>query len=126
MHALKKNVINNRSGVYTFGEILLGVEDKAVVAYFANPKNIATTRAIEAVTYGAKKLVPNPLENESRGGAEEQDIQENYQASFTDPDDSVKKTTIDVEDMDAVEPVELSPQQKAAITRANNLGTNKR
>jgi hypothetical protein len=35
-------------------EILLGVEDRAVIAFFANPKNHITTKAIEAVTYGAK------------------------------------------------------------------------
>jgi hypothetical protein len=46
-------------------EILLGVEDRAVIAFFANPKNHITTKAIEAVTYGAKKLVQNPLENEA-------------------------------------------------------------
>jgi hypothetical protein len=31
-------------------EILLGVEDRAVIAFFANPKNHITTKAIEAVT----------------------------------------------------------------------------
>jgi hypothetical protein len=61
MHAMKKNVITNRNGVFTL-EILLGVEDRAVIAFFANPKNHITTKAIEAVTYGAKKLVQNPLE----------------------------------------------------------------
>jgi hypothetical protein len=52
MHAMKKNVITNRNGV--FGEILLGVEDRAVIAFFANPKNHITTKAIEAVTYELK------------------------------------------------------------------------
>jgi hypothetical protein len=52
MHAMKKNVITNRNGVFTL-EILLGVEDRAVIAFFANPKN-HITKAIEAVTYGAK------------------------------------------------------------------------
>jgi hypothetical protein len=63
MHAMKKNVITNRNGVFTL-EILLGVEDRAVIAFFANPKNHITTKAIEAVTYGLK-LVQNPLENEA-------------------------------------------------------------
>jgi hypothetical protein len=53
MHAMKKNVITNRNGVFTL-EILLGVEDRAVIAFFANPKNHITTKAIEAVTYGLK------------------------------------------------------------------------
>jgi hypothetical protein len=52
MHAMKKNVITNRS-VFTFGEILLGVEDRAV-AFFANLRTTSPTKAIEAVTYGAK------------------------------------------------------------------------
>jgi ABC-type methionine transport system ATPase subunit len=51
MHAMKKNVITNR--VCLLLEILL-VEDRAVIAFFANPKNHITTKAIEAVTYGAK------------------------------------------------------------------------
>jgi hypothetical protein len=62
MHAMKKNVITNRNGVFTFGDTVR-VEDRAVIAFFANPKNHITTKAIE-VTYGAKKLVQNPLENE--------------------------------------------------------------
>jgi hypothetical protein len=33
---------------------MLGVEDRAVIAFFANPKNHITTKAIEAVTYGLK------------------------------------------------------------------------
>jgi hypothetical protein len=33
MHALKKNVITNRSGVFvTLERVLLGVEDRAVIA----------------------------------------------------------------------------------------------
>jgi hypothetical protein len=36
VYALKKNVITNRNGVFTL-EILLGVEDRAVIAFF--PKN---------------------------------------------------------------------------------------
>jgi hypothetical protein len=52
MHAMKKNVITNRNGVFTL-EILLGVEDRAVIAFFA-PKNHITTKAIEAVTYRLK------------------------------------------------------------------------
>jgi hypothetical protein len=52
MHAMKKNVITNRNGVFTFGEILL--ELRIELAFFANPKNHITTKAIEAVTYGAK------------------------------------------------------------------------
>jgi hypothetical protein len=53
MHAMKKNVITNQRCVYFWRE-LLGVEDRAVIAFFANPKNHITTKAIEAVTYGAK------------------------------------------------------------------------
>lgn len=64
MHALQKKTINKRGGVFTFGEILLGVEKTAVIAFFANPKNASITRSIEAITYGAKK-VANPLEHES-------------------------------------------------------------
>jgi hypothetical protein len=53
MHAMKKNVITNRNGVFTLRDTV-GVEDRAVIAFFANPKNHITTKAIEAVTYGAK------------------------------------------------------------------------
>lgn len=135
MHALKKNVITNRSGVYTFGEILLGVEDRAVIAYFANPKNHITTKAIEAVTYGAKKLVVNPLEHEARGGEEEEE--------FMQEEETLKSTTLDVDavqnentspaiveapilgiltpTVEAAAAPALSPQQKAAATRAANL-----
>jgi hypothetical protein len=49
--------------VFTFGDTVR-VEDRAVIAFFANPKNHITTKAIEAVTYGLK-LVQNPLENEA-------------------------------------------------------------
>lgn len=135
MHALKKNVISNRSGVYTFGEILLGVEDRAVIAYFANPKNIATTKAIEAVTYGAKKLVANPLEYEARGGEEEDLLVPGEEETYM-MEDSLKSTTLDVdtvqsEDTSVAPPAPVlgiltptleaqSPQQKAAATRAAN------
>lgn len=64
MHALQKKTISRKNGVYTFGELLLGVEKTAVISFFANPKNASTTRAIEAVTYGSKRSA-NPLENES-------------------------------------------------------------
>lgn len=134
MHAVKKDVIVNRNGVYTFGEILLGVEDRAVIAYFANPKNHITTKAIEAVTYGAKKVVVNPLENEVRSEEEEEE-----QYSYVG-DDTLKTTTLDEDAVfypsgEAVEEVienkplgiitpvleNLTPQQKAAATRAANL-----
>lgn len=120
MHALKKNVIVKRGGVYTFGEILLGVEDKAVVAYFANPNNHVTTRAIEAVTYGTKKVEANPLENESVMGVDMSDdyddvadapAEEGYQ------DNSLVKNTLDESAADKP----LTPQQKATLTRLNNL-----
>jgi hypothetical protein len=44
MHAMKKNVITNRNGVFTF-EILLGVEDRAVIAFFANPKTTSSLQS---------------------------------------------------------------------------------
>jgi hypothetical protein len=128
MHALKKGVISNRSGVFTFGEILLGVEDKAVVSYFANPNNIATTRAIEAVTYGVKKLA-NPLENEARAAAEDEDFQL-VNIDEDNLDDSLKVTSLDGPTVHTENTSDLglsdssstlTPQQKAAITRAANL-----
>lgn len=69
MHAKGKDIILKRNGVFTFGEILLGVDERAVIAFFANPKNHITVRAIEAVTYGAKKKA-NPLENEAVSGTD--------------------------------------------------------
>jgi hypothetical protein len=142
MHALKKGVISNRSGVYTFGEILLGVEDRAVVSFFANPKNAATTRAIEAITYGTKKIQANPLEHEARNGSDSED---NGAGTDDDSDglydDTASKTTLDVDQTqteatsdagvegNTAAPAEtvappaaperpLSPQEKAAATRA--------
>lgn len=138
MHAIAKNVIADRAGVYVFGEILLGVEDKAVVAYFANPKNLATTKAIEALTYGAKKVVANPLEDEARGGEEDEDIREALQEAAQQGglDDTLKVTTLDdqathtenTSDAKAEDfqndnkPAEraLTPQEKAKITREAN------
>jgi hypothetical protein len=83
-------VITNRNGVFTL-EILLGVEDRAVIAFFANPKNHITTKAIEAVTYGAKKLVQNPLENEARSNEDE---------VTRTAEDTIKSTTLDVDTTD--------------------------
>jgi hypothetical protein len=66
MHAMKKNVITNRNGVFTL-RVLLGVEDRAVIAL----QILRTTSLQKAVTYGAKKLVQNPLENEARSNEDE-------------------------------------------------------
>ena len=120
MHALKKNVISKRNGVYTFGEILLGVEESAVVAYFANPKNHITTRAIESVTYGTKVRAKNPLENEVVQGPEyDMDLQ-----NVVDESDGLTKgSAMDEDFKNTSAPVEeprLTPQQKAAKTRAAN------
>jgi len=71
MHALKKGVINKRNGVYVFGEVLLGVDDRAVIAFFANVKNSQTTKAVEAVTYGKITLGTNPLAEEAVGDSED-------------------------------------------------------
>jgi hypothetical protein len=49
MHAMKKNVITNRNGVFTL-RVLLGVEDRAVIAL----QILRTTSLQKAVTYGAK------------------------------------------------------------------------
>jgi hypothetical protein len=89
MHAMKKNVITNRNGVFTLR--VLGVEDRAVIAFFANPKNHITTKAIEA-TYGAKKI-QNPLENEARSNEDEDS--DTYSG-----EDTIKSTTLDVDTTD--------------------------
>jgi hypothetical protein len=64
----------------------------AVIAFFANPKN-HITKAIEAVTYGAKKLVQNPLENEARSNEDEDS--DTYSG-----EDTIKSTTLDVDTTD--------------------------
>lgn len=125
MHALKKGVIANRGGVYTFGEILLGVDDRAVIAYFANPNNHITTKAIEAVTYGARKVVTeNPLANEAQSGSDEEFLLEN-QEEVPEVDPTLKSTTLDVDAVQTADTsdagVVLTPQQKAAATRLANL-----
>lgn len=67
MHALKKGVIMERGGTYTFGEMLIGVDKSAVISYFANPKNGTNVNAIESITYGTQAKKKNPLENEAVG-----------------------------------------------------------
>lgn len=120
MHAHQKNVIQKRGGVYVFGEILLGVEKKAVIAFFANTNNTGTTRTIEAMTYGIQNKKANPLEHEAAQGADDLDMEIIAEQEISPvADDGIKKTTLDVTD-------ELSPQQKAANTRRKNLADKKR
>ena len=64
MHALKKSIVVKKNGVFVFGEILLGVDTPSVISFFANSKNRATTKAVEAITYGNSKKA-NPLADES-------------------------------------------------------------
>lgn len=64
LHAKAKKIIIRKGGVLVFGELLLGLDDKSVVSFFSNPKNISTTRAVEELTYNRKKKVTNPLANE--------------------------------------------------------------
>lgn len=126
MHALEKNVISNRSGVFTFGEILLGVEDRAVIAFFANPKNNATTKAIEAVTYGAKKIVANPLEHEARGGSDSEEDEGQTPFDTTIKSSTLEEDTTQTEHTsDANEAAPLTPYQKGLATRAANIAANK-
>ena len=116
MHALKKDVIVQRNGVFTFGEILLGVEDKAVVAFFANPKNHITTKAIEAVTYGTRKIPTNPLENEAVQAVDLPEENESLQTNTLDNVEQVKAPVVESPIVEAP----LTPQEKAAITRKAN------
>ena len=104
MHALKRRVISKKNGVYIFGEILLGVDDRAVVAFFANPKNHITTKAIEAVTYGNIKKEKNPLEGESVQGA-----------------DNIIDEDAELDTIKASEETKLTPAEKAKATRKANL-----
>lgn len=71
LNAIERSVVKKRNGTYTFGGILLGIDNNAVIAFFANPKNSATTKAIEALTYGNAVKEQNPLENESVGDSVE-------------------------------------------------------
>jgi len=84
LHSIKKGIVTKKNGVYVFGEILIGVDKKSVVSFFANPKNAGTTRAIEAVTYG-KQQEANPLSMESVSDA----------ASDIDFDEAVVESTVD-------------------------------
>ena len=142
MHAIAKDVITNRSGMYTFGEVLLGVDDKAVISYFANPKNSATTRVIESLTYGTRPVAKNPLENEVRndedfevsaGFAENVNVNEDtsFKASTLEAGDSIApgfvsdvdkfvQDTIASQDTPGTAQPILTPQQRAALTRKNN------
>lgn len=131
MHAKEKSVITNKGGVYVFGEILLGVEDRAVINFFANPNNVATTRAIESMTYGSKKA-KNPLEDEVRSGEDEFDthlqadsiLSKNALDEEHVDSDSTALDTEDVADNTEEQKV-LSPQEKAAATRKANLEAKK-
>jgi hypothetical protein len=134
MHAKRDNVIVRRNGVFTFGEILLGVDEKAVITFFANPKNHITTRAIEAVTYGVKKKA-NPLENEAVLGADlpgdDLPVEEKEDSLVQGTNNAIeglktgttktKGSMIQGKFISADTPIEgLSPIQKAARTRAIN------
>lgn len=114
MHAEQKNVIQKRGGVYVFGEILLGVEKKAVIAFFANNNNIGTTRTIEAMTYGNQNKQVNPLEHEAAQGTDDIEAEEALgQNASPVAEDGIKASTLDTQE-------ELTPQQKAALTRKAN------
>jgi len=106
MHAMKKGSIKNKGGVFMFGEFLLGVDKKAVISYFANPKNAATVRSIEAITYGVAKLSANPLEDEAVG-----DEVEVPEPKFKN---EVKKEIIVNDDLLEDYVPESSPKEKAA------------
>lgn len=114
MHAEQKNVIEKRGGVYVFGEILLGVEKKAVIAFFANNNNVGTTKTIEAMTYGNQNKKSNPLEHEAAQGTDDVETEEALGGDISPVhDDGIKSTTLDQQE-------DLTPQQKAAITRKKN------
>lgn len=119
MHALKKNVIKKKNGVYLFGEVLLGVDKRAVVAFFANSKNAATTKAIEAMTYGTGTAKSdNPLENESVSSLDELDSEPVSSLDDFDSDgESLKSVAKDNEN--------LSTVKNVARTRAAKKQTKK-
>lgn len=121
MHAIKERVILRRNGVYTFGEILLGVDKKSVVTFFANPGNHVTTKAIEAVTYGVGKK-KNPLEDESVSATDDDSF---IEAEGSAPDQPVdgKQAGVMMSGLLITKdtPIEgLSPIQKATRTRLKN------
>jgi hypothetical protein len=122
LHALKKGIITKRNGVFTFGEILLGVEERAVVAYFANPSNHITTRAIESVTYSQSKPVSskNPLEHEAVQG---QDIHDDFEEGNNSLSEGV--TGDQGKEVRNIKADVLTPQQKATITRKKNAANKK-
>ena len=119
--------------MFTFGEILLGVDERAVIAFFANPKNRIAVNAIEAITYGAKKEA-NPLANEAVQGDDinvDEDVEldlikenEKLQAEIKEmkakaAEDALKD--IDVKDLEIIETNGGGVQQGAnnALTALN-------
>ena len=122
MHAIKKSVITKRNGVYTFGEILLGVNDAAVVAFFSNPKNHITTKAIEAVTYGNKKE-ENPLANESVQS--DTIIDEDAELDLISDEGGIQQGEDNNLKAVALDNKVLTPAEKAKITREKNKKNSK-
>lgn len=111
MHALKKGVLMERGGTYTFGEMLLGVDKSAVISYFSNPKNHQTVSVIESLTYGKQTKAKNPLENEAVGGY---DDHENLLDAGTDGiiTEGIGNV-IDADDMKTNAKVQADAQDKA-------------
>ena len=64
LNSIEKGVINKKGGVYTFGELLLGVDKKAVINFFLNSKNRVVVSNIEAIVYGNRKVGENPMDGE--------------------------------------------------------------
>lgn len=108
LHANEKGTISRKGGSYTFGNIFLGVDKKSVIAFFGNTRNVATVSTIEAITYGRKEIVQNPLENEVVSDNvvidEDEDLNEREESAKAKP---------------------LTSAQKAAATRAANASKKK-
>jgi len=72
MKALEKKVIVKGKGIYTFGEIILGVDKKAVIAFLVSPKHAQTVRTIESLTNGTRKEDTSPLADEVMNSEDKQ------------------------------------------------------
>ncbi|MCK5788593.1 MAG: hypothetical protein KAH32_06320 [Chlamydiia bacterium] len=82
MHALEKQIVTRRAGSYIFGEVYLGIDKRAVLSYFSNPRNTSITSTIEGAVYGNK--INKSLEDELVA-AEDLDFSESIKSPSLKP-----------------------------------------
>jgi len=114
MKALEKKVIINKKGVFTFGEVLLGVDKKAVISFLSSPANMQTVGVIESLTNGTRKADNTPLADE---------IINSEDSHYADIDTAADKAATDdnVEGFTSVKEEEKTPPADYEKIKAKSL-----